>query len=212
MHESVRHGIKMVVDCDMVVNVDARHEPAADDERCRRQRLELIALDRLEERASAALARRCEGAVVKFLDLLGERGVGLGKREELPMAQRRQYPHLHQSDRIFYGGFVPRLFHPCRDDCDVVMPAERVIAAVQHRVPVVGIGHPRLGVVGVLCPPRLCGKPLRAVAVTATGHISIKGQRAIRATSVRSAKLVFGEVPPKRSKEAGTPPMLPASS
>ena len=68
-------------------------------------------------------------------------------------------------------------------------------------------------IIRVLCPPRLCGKPLRiAVAVTATGHISIKGQRATRATLVRSAKLVFGEVPPKRSKGAGTPPMLPASS
>ena len=93
------------------------------------------------------------------------------------------------------------------------MAAERVIAAVQNRVPVVGVGHPGLEVVGVLCRPRLCGEPPRiAVTVTATGHISIRGQRAIRATLVRSAKLVFGEVPPKRSKEAGTPPMLPASS
>jgi transposase len=68
-------------------------------------------------------------------------------------------------------------------------------------------------IIVVLCPPRLRGEPPRiAVAVTATGHISIRGQRAIRAALVRSAKLVFGEVPPKRSKEAGTPPMLPASS
>jgi transposase len=68
-------------------------------------------------------------------------------------------------------------------------------------------------IIGLLCPPRLCGEPLKiAVAVTAIGHISIKGQRAIRAALVRSAKLVFGEVPAKRSKEAGTPPMLPASS
>ncbi len=65
----------------------------------------------------------------------------------------------------------------------------------------------------VLCPPRLCGEPPRiTVTVTATGHISVRGQRAIRAASVRSAKLAFGEVPPKRSKEAGTPPTLPASS
>jgi transposase len=68
-------------------------------------------------------------------------------------------------------------------------------------------------IIVVLCRPRLCGEPPRiAVTVTATGHISIRGQRAIRAALVRSAKLVFGEVPPKRSKEAGTPPMLPASS
>ena len=68
-------------------------------------------------------------------------------------------------------------------------------------------------IIVVLCPLRLCGEPPRiAVAITATGHISIKGQRAIRAALVRSAKLVFGEVSPKRSKEAGTPTMLPASS
>jgi len=68
-------------------------------------------------------------------------------------------------------------------------------------------------IIRLLCPPRLCGEPPRiTVTVTATGHISVRGQRAIRAASVRSAKLAFGEVPPKRSKEAGTPPTLPASS
>jgi hypothetical protein len=45
-------------DADVVVDVDARHEPLADDEGRRRQRLALVALDRLEQRASAALARR----------------------------------------------------------------------------------------------------------------------------------------------------------
>ena len=132
----------------MVVDVDARHEPAPDNKRRRRQRLELVALDRLEQRPSAALARRRKRAVVPFLDLLGEGGIGLGEREELPVAQRRQHPHLDQSDRIFRGRFVPRLSDPCRDNCHVVMAAERVIAAVQHRVPVVGVGHPGLGVVG----------------------------------------------------------------
>jgi hypothetical protein len=74
-------------------------------------------------------------------------------------------------------------------------------------------GHRQLRIVVVLCPPRLCGEPPRiAVTVTATGHISIRGQRAIRAALVRSAKLVFGEVPAKRSKGADTPPMLLVSS
>jgi len=93
------------------------------------------------------------------------------------------------------------------------MAAERVIAAVQHRVPVVGVGHPGLEVVGVLCPLRLCGEPppIR-FTVTAAGHISIRGQRAIRGALARSAKLVFGEAPPKMSKGSGTPPALLASS
>jgi hypothetical protein len=40
-----------------------------------------------------------------------------------------------------------------------VMAAERVIAAVQNRVPVVGVGHPGLEVVGVMCRPPLCAIP-----------------------------------------------------
>src|ERR1700737_4366608 len=73
-------------------------------------------------------------------------------------------------------GFLTR----AGDNRYVVMAAERVIAAVQHRVPVVGVGHPGLEVVGVLCPLRLCGEPppIR-FTVTAAGHISIRGQRAI---------------------------------
>src|SRR5882757_8809402 len=60
----------------------------------------------------------------------------------------RQHPHLDQSDRIFRGRFVPWLSDPCRDNRHVVMATERVIAAVQNRVPVVGVGHPGLEVVG----------------------------------------------------------------
>src|SRR5712671_4363783 len=65
----------------------------------------------------------------------------LASAEELPVAQRRQNPYLDQSDRIFRGRFVPWLSDPCRDNRHVVMAAERVIAAVQNRVPV---GHPGL--------------------------------------------------------------------
>src|SRR6202030_1147428 len=56
----------------------------------------------------------------------------------------------NQSDRIFRGRFVPWLSDPCRDNRYVVMAAERGIAAVQHRVPVVGGGHPGLEGVGDL--------------------------------------------------------------
>jgi transposase len=68
-------------------------------------------------------------------------------------------------------------------------------------------------IIGVLCPLRLCGEPppIR-FTVTAAGHISIRGQRAIRGALARSAKLVFGEAPPKMSKGSGTPPALLASS
>jgi transposase len=68
-------------------------------------------------------------------------------------------------------------------------------------------------IIRFLCPRRLCGGPPRIpAAVTATGHISIREQRAIRGALARSAKLVFGEVPPRRSKEVGTLRVLPASS
>jgi hypothetical protein len=94
--------------------------------------------------------------------------------------------------------------------------AAQAIAKIQHMDGWLAGAYPDYVpgiIIAILCPPRLRGEPPRiAVAVTATGHISIRGQRAIRAALVRSAKLVLGEVPPKRSKEAGTPPMLPASS
>jgi hypothetical protein len=57
-----------------------------DDKSLRWQRFELAALDRLEQRAAAALARRRERAVVELLDFLGESGVDLSQREQLPVA------------------------------------------------------------------------------------------------------------------------------
>src|SRR5437016_3866106 len=96
LYQPVRHRIEMAVDGDVVVDVDTGHEPLADDKRLRRQRFELAALDRLEQRAAAALARRRKRAVVEFLDPLGERGIGLGERKQLTVAQRRQHPHLDQ--------------------------------------------------------------------------------------------------------------------
>src|ERR1700751_2899294 len=98
---------------------------------------------------------------------------------------------------------VAWLVGPRRNDGSAVMPRHVGIGPVDHRFVKARLGDPGLEIVAVLCLPRLCGEPPRiAVPVTATGHISIRGQRAIRAALVRSAKLVFGEVPPKRSKEA----------
>jgi transposase len=61
-------------------------------------------------------------------------------------------------------------------------------------------------IIVVMCPPRLCGGPpqMRGIAM-AVGHILIKGRQAIRGASARSAKLVAGEAPPKKSKEPGMP-------
>ena len=59
---------RVAVDGDVIVDIDPRREPLADDKRLRRQRFELAALDRLEQRAPAALARRRKRAVVEFLD------------------------------------------------------------------------------------------------------------------------------------------------
>jgi hypothetical protein len=68
-------------------------------------------------------------------------------------------------------------------------------------------------IIAVLCPRRLCGGPARMRGIaTAAGHISIRGPRAIRGALAHFAKLVFGEAPPKMSKEPGTLPELLASS
>lgn len=66
-------------------------------------------------------------------------------------------------------------------------------------------------VIGLLCPERLCGpQPLDPTVLDDGGHITIRGQRAIREVLVRSARLVFGAVPPK--KAPGRPQAPPASS
>ncbi|NRP22013.1 hypothetical protein LPJGGPFB_05272 [Ensifer adhaerens] len=68
-------------------------------------------------------------------------------------------------------------------------------------------------VIGLLCPERLCGpQPVDPTVVVDGGHITIRGQRAIREVLVRSARLVFGAVPPKKSKAPGRPQAPPASS
>jgi len=68
-------------------------------------------------------------------------------------------------------------------------------------------------IIVLLCPRRLCGGPARMRGIaTAAGHISIRGPRAIRGALAHFAKLVFGEAPPKMSKEPGTLPELLASS
>src|ERR1700730_4308398 len=87
------------------------------------------------------------GPVVPFLDLLGNRGVGLGEREELAMAQRRQHPHLDHFYRILRGRLVAWAPHPRRDNGDTVVPRQLVVAAVQHRIPVEGVGDAGLEIV-----------------------------------------------------------------
>ena len=87
-----------------------------------------------DERGSYRLSARLVG-LARAAEA-GHGGVQFGHREELPVAQWRQHPHLDQSDRIFRGRFVPWLSDPCRDNRHVVMAAERVIAAVQHRIPI----------------------------------------------------------------------------
>jgi transposase len=68
-------------------------------------------------------------------------------------------------------------------------------------------------IIVVLCPPPLCGAPPRNWLPAATvGHITIRGRQAIRAALARFARQVFGEVPPKKSKAAGTLRALPVSS
>jgi hypothetical protein len=68
-------------------------------------------------------------------------------------------------------------------------------------------------VIGLMCPSRLCGPPgLSRLCSVAAGHISIRARRAIRGVLARSARLVFGEVPPKRPKAPDRRRALPASS
>jgi transposase len=68
-------------------------------------------------------------------------------------------------------------------------------------------------VIRLLCPERFCA-PHRVDPTNLgdRGHIMIKGWRAIREVLARSARLVFGAVPPKKSKAPDRPQAPPASS
>jgi len=67
-------------------------------------------------------------------------------------------------------------------------------------------------VIAVMCPSRLCGlSSANRLLATTAGHILIRARRAIRGVLARSARLVFGEVPPKRPKAPDRPRALPAS-
>ena len=68
-------------------------------------------------------------------------------------------------------------------------------------------------VIVLLCPERFCA-PHRVDPTNLgdRGHIMIKGWRAIREVLARSARLVFGAVPPKKSKAPDRPQAPPASS
>jgi hypothetical protein len=87
------------------------------------------------------------------------------------------------------------------------------IAAVDLGLVEAGPDHTGLQVVGVLCPERLCAlqPALQPFSMTA-GHITIIDRRATRVVLARSARLAFGEVPPKMSKALGKLRAPPASS
>ncbi len=54
-------------------------------------------------------------------------------------------------------------------------------------------------VIALLCPEWLCApQPADLSVLDNTGHITIRGRRAIREVLARSARLAFGEVPPKK--------------
>ncbi len=97
---------------------------------------------------------------------------------------------------------------------------EMLFDAHNHAFRALG-GVPRRGmpdyvprnIIRLMCPTRLCGAPPQMRGVpTGAGHILIRARQAIRGASARSAKLVVGEVPPKKSKEPGMPRGLLVSS
>jgi hypothetical protein len=68
-------------------------------------------------------------------------------------------------------------------------------------------------IIWIMCRPPLCGRTAgKPFPLRRSGHISIRVMQAIRGVLVRSAKSVFGEVPPMTVKATGMRRVLPASS
>jgi hypothetical protein len=89
----MRHGVEIPFDRNVIIDVDGRGDrPLAEHVGFGRQGLEGGALDRFEQVAPAAFARRRHRLVVELGQQRRNRLVQLGQREELPMPQRCQQP------------------------------------------------------------------------------------------------------------------------
>ena len=76
-----------------------------------------------------------------------DRGVQLGEREELPVAQTRQDPALDDLHAPLDLGLVARLAHACRQDRHAIVLGELGVGAVQVRLVAMRPIHAALQVV-----------------------------------------------------------------
>ena len=92
--------------------------------------------------------RFLEGAQVQVDEQLGDGAVEFGESEELPVAQARQYPSLHEEHRALDLGLVARVRRARGQHRTAVVLGEFLIGAVGLGVVAVGGLDQRAGLVG----------------------------------------------------------------
>ena len=127
--ERVGDRIEKVMDLDVIVEIDPRAPPFRELPIVGGQGDEGVALDCLEQLASAQ-AEVAHGTLVHAAHDEGDCRVAFGEREERQPAQSAENVGLGESDPGLDLRLVPRLSRPRRQDADRVMRRHRAVGAV----------------------------------------------------------------------------------
>jgi hypothetical protein len=106
-HQTVRHGVEVAVELDVVGDVHAGAFPARQLEACRWQRPQRRLVQLLEGTAPAA-GQLLERPLIQFGEQCTDGGIQFGQAEEAPVAQLRQDPALASPPSDRANGASPK--------------------------------------------------------------------------------------------------------
>src|SRR5690606_21864202 len=127
--EAVRDGIEEALELDVIIRRDPRQAPFGELVVLCGKGCEGWAFDRLEE-MPAADAEPAHDMIVDAREHLGDRGIGLGKREEGLLAQAAENAALGKAHGVLDLGLVLRASRPGRQDADTVVGRHHAVAAI----------------------------------------------------------------------------------
>ena len=145
--ERVRNRIEKVMDLDVIVEIDPRAPPFRELPIVGGQGDEGVALDCLEQLASAQ-AEVAHRTLVHALHDERDGLVAFGEREERQRAQSPENVGLCESDAGLDLRLVPRLSRPRRQDADRIMRRHRAVGAVDLGIVEGGLVDAALQIVG----------------------------------------------------------------
>lgn len=145
--EPVRDGIEKALELDMIIRRHPRQAPFGELVFLGRQTCERGAFDRLEEMPTAD-AEPALDMIVDALQHLGDRGIGLRKREERLLAQATENAALGEAHVVLNLGLVLRTPRPRRQNTDAIVGHHHAVAAVDLRTAEAGAADAGLQIAG----------------------------------------------------------------